>query len=295
MRRALSLLAFLGLLLFSLPALALETGAGSYQFLDVPSGRTLTVFYYKPASFTAKTPVVVSLHGMSRNAEGSRNDWQKHADSLGIAVLAPHFTKEQFTGTRDYNLGNVMTRDGKKNPEALWSLRLPDAIFADFVKREKSTVKGFYLFGHSAGGQFAHRMLMFLPKTKAQMVLAANSGWYTMPDLDGKWPFGLKDMGVSKADLKRFVSFPLVILLGEKDNDPTHYQLARGPEEDKQGDNRFARGNYYYAYGQALAKKLNAPFKWRVVPVPGVAHQNGGMVDGAAKVVAEDLAKNKKK
>lgn len=292
MKRAISCLAWLCLLLFSLPALALETGAGSYEFLDVPSGRTLTVFYYKPASFTDQTPLVISLHGMSRNAQGSRNDWEKHADSLGIAVLAPHFTKEQFAGTQEYNLGNI-TRDGKKNPEGLWSFRLPDAMFADFVRREKSKVKNFYLFGHSAGGQFVHRMILFQPKTRAKLVMAANSGWYTMPNLDEKWPYGLGGMGLSNADLRRFVSFPLVLLLGEKDNDPTHYQLARGPEVDRQGDNRFARGQYYHSYGQELAKKLNVPFKWRVIPVPGVGHQNGGMVDAAAKVVAEDLAKNR--
>jgi ribulose 1,5-bisphosphate carboxylase large subunit-like protein len=58
-------------------------------------------------------------------------------------------------------------------------------VFADFrTHREKTGHTTSYLFGHSAGARYAHRMVEFVPEAKAKMVIAANSGWYTLPDLN---------------------------------------------------------------------------------------------------------------
>ena len=279
------------LLFYVVPALALETGAGSYQFLDVPSGKSITIWYYKPVSFSDKKPVVIAMHGMNRNAESSRDAWLRHADKLGVMVLAPHFDQNLFPGSRAYNQGNIF-RGSKKNPPALWSFRLVDAIFDDFiVKREKTKETKYYLFGHSAGGQFVHRMLLLEPETKAGKIIAANPGWYTMPEFKTAWPLGLKGTDVTNEDIRRFLSFPLIILLGEKDNDPNHDQLEHSPEIDLQGDNRLARGKNYYANGKALAKQLKIPFAWKLQTVPGVAHSNSGMVTAAASIIDEDIKK----
>ncbi len=288
-------------------ALALETGSGSYKMKDRETGETLTVWYYKPANFSKDTPILFVLHGMLRNPDEYRDQWKEHAEKYGIMLLVPGFTEELFPGPNGYNLGNIFVaatkqevagRDvsGTMNPKSRWSYRVVDKVFADFkAQREKTGQAKYYLFGHSAGSQYVHRMLEFVPDAKVKMAIAANAGWYTMPDLNKAWPYGLKGTGLTQADVKRFLSFPLVILLGEKDNDPQHHQLRRNKESDEQGTNRFDRGKNFFAYGQNLAKQLKAPFNWKIQTVPGVAHSNAGMSAAAAAIVAEEAQKAVKK
>ena len=51
------------------------------------------------------------------------------------------------------------------------------------------TRRGYALYGHSAGGQFVHRYVAFADAPRMESAVAANSGWYTMPD-DGAFPYG---------------------------------------------------------------------------------------------------------
>ena len=51
------------------------------------------------------------------------------------------------------------------------------------------------LFGHSAGGQFVHRMLSFGFRDRVAVAVSANAGTYAMPDLSTPWPFGLGETG----------------------------------------------------------------------------------------------------
>lgn len=284
-------------------AFALEPGEGSYAFTDPETNKTLTVWYYKPPAFTADTPVTIVLHGMGRNAPGYRNAWAPHAEKYGLMLLVPEFTKEEFRSTNGYNMGNYfeaqtkqewegLASSGKINPKSQWSFRVVDKIFDDFAAhREKTGQTQYYLYGHSAGSQFVHRMLQILPETKAKFAVAANAGWYTMPDLALEWPLGLKGTGVDEKNVRRFLSMPVVVLLGEKDNDPAHKDLRHSPEMDVQGENRFARGQYFFGYAQNLAKKLNVPFGWKLQTVPGVAHSNKGMSAAAAALIAGEAKK----
>jgi poly(3-hydroxybutyrate) depolymerase len=285
------------------PTFALEQGEGSYTFPDPETEKAFTVWYYKPANFTAETPVAIVLHGMNRNASTYRSAWTPHAEKYGLMLLVPEFSEKDFPGTNGYNMGNYfgarteqeregLAASGIINPESVWSFRVIDKVFADFLaNREKTGQTQYSLYGHSAGAQFAHRMLQFLPEARVRFAIAANAGWYTMPDLSLEWPYGLKGTKVDEKQILRFLSMPLVILLGEKDNDPNHHQLRRTPEADVQGNNRFARGHYFFAYGQQLAKKLNVPFGWRLQTVPGVAHSNKDMSDAAAALIAGEAKK----
>jgi len=53
----------------------------------------------------------------------------------------------------------------------------------------------FSMFGHSAGAQFVHRYITFMPQGHLRAAVAANSGWYTLPDQTLKLPYGLKHTG----------------------------------------------------------------------------------------------------
>ena len=63
--------------------------------------------------------------------------------------------------------------------------------------------KTYVLFGHSAGGQVAHRMALLFPENRASVIVAANPGWYTMPDyrkekVDNPFPWMSEAMDLKK-------------------------------------------------------------------------------------------------
>ena len=90
-----------------------------------------------------------------------------------------------------YNNGHVLDEDGGLRPRECWLLAIPGRVFAllreaGITRRDKT-----YLWGHSAGGQFVHRLLATQPAEIFEAVGAANSGWYTLPTLDLHYPDGL--------------------------------------------------------------------------------------------------------
>jgi len=141
---------------------------------------------------------------------------------------------------------------------------------------------GYYLFGHSAGGQFAHRLLTFLSDARVLGAVAANAGWYTMPSRGGGddpnffMPYGLTGSPLDDADLCPLVTAPLTVLLGERDTaTPDQDEMLRGKSQAMtQGATRLARGRNYFAAGAARAKALGEHFGWRLGIVPGAGHSS---------------------
>ncbi|MCX7827494.1 MAG: hypothetical protein N2689_18340 [Verrucomicrobiae bacterium] len=113
--------------------------------------------------------------------------------------------------------------------------------------------------------------------------MAANAGWWTMPDSAVDFPYGLRGSPADEAALKAALQAPLVVLLGTGDTDPNHAHLRRTPEALAQGPHRFARGQRFFAAGKSRAAPLGVPFGWRLGTAPGVAHSNSGMSAFAAQ------------
>jgi hypothetical protein len=119
-------------------------------------------------------------------------------------------------------------------------------------------------------------------------LVAANAGWYTMPDFAQDWPYGLNGSVVTETELKTAFATPLLILLGDQDTDAKDSSLRRAPEAMLQGFHRFARGHHFFEISQAKADSLETPFRWRLRTVPGVAHDNRGMAIAAVRYLFED-------
>lgn len=287
--------------LFSIPFLsghvlqveaAVEPGTGSFVVPHPDGGAELTVYYVKAPDYDPAHPPVLVLHGMKRNADEYRDAWIELAREHGFFVIVPLFTEECFPGTVGYNLGNVFQSetDLTRNPVSTWSYRVPDILF-DYLRHESgdTTAAGYMAFGHSAGSQFLHRKVAFLPDDRMLLAVAANAGWYTFPNTEDPWPYGFRDTGVGLPDMPPFLAANLVILLGDQDNDPGHESLRRTPEAMRQGEHRLERGHEFFAAGRALAEKLGVAFNWRIATVPGVAHDNTGMAPAAARYMAENI------
>jgi pimeloyl-ACP methyl ester carboxylesterase len=166
-----------------------------------------------------------------------------------------------------------------------------DWIYADFdrifeVARGalELDTQSYDLFGHSAGGQILHRFALFHASSRADRILAANSGWYTLPDFETAFPYGLKDTGMAADEIRKALQSRLVVFLGELDDEnETRGSLRETPEADRQGPGRLERGRYFFASAQNLAAELDTEMKWTIEVVPGVGHEYRRMADAAAE------------
>jgi len=255
----------------------LQKGKQSYVFssasLRMPA--PVTVWMYSPTDRPDTLPVVIMLHGAERNASGYLDQWSRVADLYQLVVLAPTFDKDNFKGSDRYNLGNVWNeKEGRFTPEREWTFSVIEPLFDQFVKASGSREMQYYLSGHSAGAQFVHRFLYFVPNNRAAKVFIANAGWYTLPDLQNDYPFGIRNVPGIKKNIQQFFSKPLLLALGEADTDTTSANFQKGEPYSLQGSNRFERGKNFFASVRSAASMQQAPLRWTLISLPGVAHSN---------------------
>ncbi|MFN3482398.1 alpha/beta hydrolase [Rhabdaerophilum calidifontis] len=282
----------LGLQTLILPRLArAETPSGASRFTLADrfgtGARPISVHLYRPAAWRAADQVLIVLHGRGRNAAEYRDQWILHAEAGRVLVAVPEFDRDNFPGTAAYNWGGVVDQHGAPRPPQDWAFPIIDRVHDAICARTGATRPHYALYGHSAGAQFTHRFLLLAPASRAEPVIIANAGSYTMPRRDVPFPFGLGGIALSDADLWRALARPAVILLGDRDNDPDHESLPRQPGAAAQGPHRLARGHAFFAAAREAAERLGAPFRWRLVEVPGIAHDNAGMAAAAIRLLAE--------
>jgi len=140
------------------------------------------------------------------------------------------------------------------------------------------------MFGHSAGAQVLHRLVLFAPRSRAARIIAANAGFYTLPNLELRLPVGLKGTDVTAASLALSLASRLLVLVGEKDDgDEAGGMQIHTPAIDQQGISRLARGKYFFESGEERARMLNVPFHWSLQVVPNVGHDFRAMSRAAAR------------
>ncbi|MEX2381295.1 MAG: hypothetical protein WD490_02840 [Opitutales bacterium] len=264
--------------------LDLTPGAGVFEYTgdETHPEPRMRVFYHAPADLSPETPIWFVIHGAGRNAAGYRDSWIAPIEDDDVLLLVPEFTKKRFPKSKNFNLGNIEDENGEIRPEAAWTYSIVERLF-DRVRADLDLEATDYLiYGHSAGSQFVHRMLLFRSETRAKGVVLANAGWYTMPRSDIDFPYGLGRMSVDEKKLAEVFSLPVVVLLGDQDTDVDHPQLLRTAGALAQGPHRFARGQKFFETAKAEAAGLGIPFAWSLKIVEGVAHSNSGMAGAAA-------------
>ncbi len=268
-------------------AASLDAGKGTYSFADTKgSGKTLPVHYFRPEGVSVDTaPILFVMHGTLRNGAEYRDLWIAQATRYKALLVVPEFGKDDFPSGL-YNRGNVRGRDDKEpEPESKWTFGILERVFDDVKARTGNKSGGYYLYGHSAGGQFVHRLMLLSEKTRCKRAVAANAGYYTLPTRknDPPYPFSLAGVPpATEARQKAAFGREMVVLLGEADTDPKDPDLYHSPEADAQGMFRFARGQFFFAYAQKEAARLKTPLRWTLRTVPGVGHSNEEMAPAAA-------------
>jgi hypothetical protein len=269
------------------PAIAFPTGSGSFVFDDARGdpGKHLTVYTYLPKGLDAATArIVFVMHGHGKDADTYRDAWIEQADRYRFMVVAPLFDPDQWGGGA-YSYASVVGGDGSLRDPSLWSFSAIEHLFDAIEQATGNTTPSYYLYGHSEGAQFVHRLMLLLPDARVARAVAANAGWYTMPTAEVPFPFGIAGSPIDEATLRRSYGHELVVLLGDRDIDPNHRELNKTPRAEAQGINRFERGNNFFRQSEARAHDLDTPFAWRLRIVRGAAHQNSRMSPPAAAVL----------
>ena len=153
------------------------------------AGPPVTVRTYVPVRSDATTPVVIVMHGASRDAPRYYDDWRALAEAHGFIVVVPYLSDKRFPGSNRYNLGHVFNGDtGRQRDKDKWTFSLIEPLFDEVVKRVGGAQNEYVLYGHSAGSQFVHRFMYYVPEARVSKLIAANAGWYTMPDFSIDYP-----------------------------------------------------------------------------------------------------------
>ena len=179
---------------------------------------------------------------------------------------------------------------GKPVSKPNWTYTAIEHIF-DYVKGSNGLEATSYsIYGHSAGAQFVHRLLLFCPDAHINKAICANAGWYTMPSDDFEFPYGLKGSGISVETLKKTFSKNLIILLGNQDTDENHKYLRKTPKAMAQGKHRFERGKSFFLTAKREAAKLKTRLRWKAKVIKNVGHSNSKMAEAAAKLLTQSAS-----
>ena len=91
------------------------------------------------------------------------------------------FTEAAFPDYLWYHFGNLHDEKGTPNPREQWTYGIDERLFAALRDQGLTRRQRYGLFGHSAGGQFVHRMLSFGFRDRVAVAVSANAGTYAMP------------------------------------------------------------------------------------------------------------------
>src|ERR1700751_6172462 len=139
-------------------------GRASIPYLDRYSpDRPLVLECFRPQGHAPDKPVVIVQHGMSRNGAEYCDAWVPASERHGLLIVAITFLKEAWPDAITYNNGHVLDEDGRIRTREGGSQAIPGRVFAmlreaGITRRERA-----YLWCHSAGGQFVHRLLATQP------------------------------------------------------------------------------------------------------------------------------------
>ncbi|MDJ0578806.1 hypothetical protein [Crocosphaera sp.] len=262
-------------------------GKGKFIFTDYQGNleKPITVWSYFPLNLTKVTPIVFVLHGVERNAREYRDVWINYAKQNDFILLVPEFSKQYYPKSRHYQQGNMFRRSGKSINPNQWTFTTIECIFDAVKINQNLETENYTIYGHSAGGQFVHRLVMFNPNARFKTAIAANSGWYTMPNFNISFPYGLGNSGIEKDKLKQILTKKLIILLGTKDTDENDQHLRKTPEANQQGKNRLVRGRFFYETARNIAIEDNIDFQWQLIEVEGVNHSNSEISKAAMNLI----------
>jgi poly(3-hydroxybutyrate) depolymerase len=256
------------------PASAREAASATRKltFHEIPGPQPREFFLYRPLTERAGAPLVVSVHGIARNAAAHAYRLMEEAERYGVAVAAPLFSKERYGQYQQLLDSKLSARS---------DLALLDIL--DAAERLTSAdTSEILLFGYSGGAQFAHRFAMAHPKRVTSAALAA-SGWYTFPIANAPFPYGL-DTGGSELsfDPHAMLRVRYHVMVGDLDTERDS-SLRQSKRLDRaQGHTRVERARNWTIAMKGLANEVGMDASVSLLTLPSVGHSFVESVERAA-------------
>ncbi len=257
------------------------------------------VFYtYVPEALPANPEVLVLVHGTpgkhetaEANAHYYAKTWRSFAEQHGCILMAPAFNQEDFSSRRgDHAQSGYRGLFGREINADEWVLRLGRAYQEAFG----AAGRPFYLYGHSAGGQFVARFLVTHPEAVKRAVITS-AATYPQPDPAVAWPYGLGELHADVIwdeqttrrvdvvpDRKKWLAatqVPLTVIVGLNDTG----ELEGYPGQ--KGSNRFAIGRNWIQAMAAFAGENGLESRFKFEAIPGKGHSMGGLISYSQKAL----------
>jgi len=207
--------------------------------------RPLVLHAARPRDYHSGTPVLFVHHGVARNGRDYRDYWLDLVDNADVLAISIEFPEESFPEHLWYHFGNLQDKGGTPNRREDWTFGIDERRFDRLRAQRVTTTQRYGLFGHSAGGQFVHRMLSFGFRDRVAVAVSANAGTYAMPDLATPWPFGLGQTDVDTDALRSLLGFRITVMAGTADVSTTGRFFPKGPRSMRQGATRYERAHNY--------------------------------------------------
>lgn len=214
-----------------------------------------------PAGADGNTPLLVAVHGISRNADEHFRAFRRVLPP-GVALVCPEFSDAGFKHYQRLNIGYDEPRADL----------LLDTLLERLAQRYGMDTRRFHLFGFSGGAQFAHRYAMLNPHRIHSLHVAA-AGYYTFLQAGEAWPRGCSGAtgGRILALAQHFLRLPVHVYVGEHDT-ARDCSLRAGPRVDRQqGETRLERARNWAA-DLNRQKPEGAPLATLTV-LPGCGHE----------------------
>jgi pimeloyl-ACP methyl ester carboxylesterase len=239
------------------------TAAGS-KILEREYDDAPDCYLFVPQSRRLDSPLMVLVHGISRNAWKLISDFADTAERRGVVMLAPVFS--------DYRYGDYQ-RLGRRGRGARADSALQKLVGQASAELRLISSK-FYLYGHSGGAQFAHRYAMAYPHDVASLGLSA-AGWYTLPDADQPYPYGIRPTSDSYGltlDPREFLRVPACVFVGEDDISRDGAFNRSDKLDSMQGRNRIERAAHWVESMNRAARALGYDTAYSLHVLPGADH-----------------------
>jgi pimeloyl-ACP methyl ester carboxylesterase len=256
------------------------------DYVEYVPRRTVTAVLVLAHGSVEEEQSGADLHNL---AEGFVRRWTTFAEEHGLIVVAPVFGHAfgSWIGEPGIPLGGYRGLEGKEIGADEFVERIVDA-YASRAGGER-----FYLYGHSAGGQFAGRYAVRHPDRLKALVLSA-PGRYAFPDPNAPWPYGQRETTVRTGPTsalrvihpdpdswRKAAALPITVVVGTADTEP------QPPRRDHPGTTRMDYARHWVDAMARIAPEGRS--RIRLIAVPGVGHSSSGLTPACQKALAEYL------
>ncbi len=259
-----------------------------------------TFYAYVPTTVPEKPEILVLVHGTppkddtaEANAEYYVTNWIDFAEEQGYILIAPAFNQEDFSSRLgDHAMSGYRGLFGREISADEWVLRLVKAHQQAFGSANEQ----FYLYGHSAGGQFTGRFLVTHPETVKKAVISS-AATYPQPNTEVAWPFGLGELHTDiewdtdtikhvdiVPDKQKWLAatqIPLTVIVGLNDTAELPSSLIPG----QKGKNRYIIARNWIQDMAAFAEANGLESRFKLEIIPGQGHSMSGLIPYSQKAL----------